>query len=121
VYVYLPANLALTIDAAIETAAGHQIRSDFPLEIQGNREELVPTTLRGRGPLNGGGEVLKIRTVAGNIEIRKIDAASERELQQREEDTWKSWQQRRSEKDRRNQQREKERQERQQEDDKHEL
>jgi hypothetical protein len=65
--------------------------------------------------LNGGGEVLRIRTVAGNIEIRKIDAASQREMQQREEDTWKAWKDKRSEKDRRSQAREKERQQRQQE------
>jgi hypothetical protein len=62
--------------------------------------------------LNGGGEVLKIRTVAGNIEIRKIDAASLQELQHREESTWKAWQNRRAEKERRNQEVQKERRER---------
>ncbi len=115
VYVYLPTNVPLTIDAAIETAAGRQIHSDFPLDIQGDKEELVPTTLRGHGTLNGGGEVLKIRTVAGNIEIRKIDESSLRELQQREESNWKAWEERRAEKDRRSQEQEKERQQRQQE------
>ena len=115
VYVYLPTNVPLTIDAAIETAAGRQIQSDFPLDIQGDKEELVPSTLRGHGTLNGGGEVLKIRTVAGNIEIRKIDEASLRELQQREESNWKAWQERRAEKDRRRQEQEKERRQRQQE------
>jgi DUF4097 and DUF4098 domain-containing protein YvlB len=101
VYVYLPTNLPLTIDAVIETAAGRQIQSDFPLDIQGNKEELVPSTVRGHGALNGGGEVLKIRTVAGNIEIRKIDKATLRDLQQREESNWKAWQEGREEKDRR--------------------
>ncbi len=115
VYVYLPTNLPLTVDAAIDIAAGRQIQSDFPLDIQGDKEELVPSTLRGRGTLNGGGEVLKIRTVAGNIEIRKIDPASLRELQQREESTWKAWQDRRAEKERRNQEREKERRQHQRE------
>ncbi|MGA3328665.1 MAG: hypothetical protein ABSF45_29805 [Terriglobia bacterium] len=114
IYVYLPANVPLTIDAAIQTAAGRQIHSDFPLDIQADKEELVPSTLRGHGTLNGGGEILRIRTVAGNIEIRKIDDASRQELQQREEGNWKAWQQQRSEKDRRNQAREKERQDRQQ-------
>jgi DUF4097 and DUF4098 domain-containing protein YvlB len=115
VYVYLPSNVPITIDAAIETAAGREIHSDFPLEIQGDKEELVPSTLRGHGTLNGGGEVLRIRTVAGNIEIRKIDEASLRELQQREESNWKAWEERRAEKDRRSQEQEKERQQRQQE------
>ena len=54
VYVYLPTNLPLTVDAAIDIAAGRQIQSDFPLDIQGDKEELVPSTLRGRGTLNGG-------------------------------------------------------------------
>jgi DUF4097 and DUF4098 domain-containing protein YvlB len=117
VYVYLPTEVPLTIDAAIETAAGRQIKSDFPLNIQGDKEELVPSTLRGHGNLNGGGEVLRIRTVAGNIEIRKIDEASLRELQEREESNWKGWQERRAEKDRRRQELEKERRQRQQEGD----
>jgi len=115
VYVYLPANVPLTIDASIDTAAGRQIHSDFPLDIQGNKEELVPSTLRGHGMLNGGGEILKIRTVSGNIEIRKIDEASLRELQQREDSKWKDWQDRRAEKDQRRQETEKERWQRQEE------
>lgn len=88
VYVYLPTDLPITIDATIDTAAGRQIQSDFPLDIQGTKEELVPTTLHGYGNLNGGGDVLKIRTVAGNIEIRKIDDTSLRELRQLEENNW---------------------------------
>jgi len=115
IYVYLPGNVPITIDAAIDTAAGRQIHSDFPLDIQGDKEELVPSTLHGRGALNGGGEVLRIRTVAGNIEIRKIDEASLRELQQREDSKWKAWQDRRDEKDQRRLELEKERRQRQQE------
>ena len=114
VYVYLPSNVPLTIDAAIDTAAGRQIKSDFPLIIQGDKEELVPSTLRAHGALNGGGELLKIRTVAGNIEIRKIDEASLRELQQREDSNWKAWQEQRAQRERRQEQ-ENERRQRQQE------
>jgi DUF4097 and DUF4098 domain-containing protein YvlB len=99
VYVYLPTDLPVTIDAAIVTAAGRQIQSDFPIDIQGNKEELVPSTLRGHGNLNGGGEVLRIRTVAGNIEIRKIDEVSLRELKQLEETNWNAWQERHPEGD----------------------
>lgn len=117
VYVYLPTNVPLTIDAAIDAAAGRQIQSDFPLDIQGDKGELVPSTLRGHGSLNGGGEILKIRTVAGNIEIRKIDDASLRELQQLEESNWKAWQDGRADKDRRRQEQDKERQQRQEEGD----
>jgi DUF4097 and DUF4098 domain-containing protein YvlB len=74
VYVYLPAGLPLTIDAAIAAAAGHHIVTDFPLSILWDQENFTERTIRGHGTLNGGGEVLRIRTVAGNIEIRKLDA-----------------------------------------------
>jgi len=110
VYVYLPINVALTIDAAIDAAAGHHILSDFPLTIQGQQEDVVASTVRGRGALNGGGEILRIRTVAGNIEIKKIDAQSLRDLEQREANTWRAWDERRAEKQRRFQAREAERQ-----------
>ncbi len=120
VYVYLPANLAVTIDAAVQTAAGHQIHSDFPLEIEGDKGDLVPTTLRCRGPLNGGGEVLRIRTVAGDIEIRKIDDASLRELKQREDDHWRAWQEQHMEQVQR-QQEKKEKEKRDEDADDHQL
>ena len=113
IYVYLPINLPLTIDAAIDAAAGHKIVSDFPLTILGDKEEFVPTTIRGHGSLNGGGEVLKIRTVAGNIEIRKLNEQSLVDLQRREASTWKAWEERRTEKDRRRRERDQERQQHQ--------
>jgi hypothetical protein len=113
IYVYLPINLPLTIDAAIDAPAGHKIVSDFPLTIQGEKEEFVPTTIRGHGSLNGGGEVLKIRTVAGNIEIRKLNEQSLEDLQRREASTWKAWEERRTEKERRRRERDQERQQRQ--------
>jgi DUF4097 and DUF4098 domain-containing protein YvlB len=115
VYVYLPPNLPLNIDAAIDVAAGHQIVSDFPLTIQGDKEEFVARSISGRGALNGGGETLRIRTTAGNIEIRKIDARALEELKSREESTWQRWEQRRTERERRWLEREQERRERQRE------
>jgi DUF4097 and DUF4098 domain-containing protein YvlB len=115
VYVYLPTDVPLTIDAAIDMAAGRQIHTDFPLDIQGGQDNFVPSTLRGHGTLNGGGEVLRIRTVAGNIEIRKIDEASLHDIQLREDSKWKAWQDRRNEMDQRRQELEKERRQRQQE------
>jgi hypothetical protein len=115
VYVYLPIGLPLTIDAAINGAAGHKIQSDFPITIQGGKEELNPGTIRGQGALNGGGEVLKIRTVAGDIEIRKLDAQALRELLQKEQLIHQTWEEGRAEKDRLRQERAQARQQRQRE------
>ena len=112
VYVYLPVSVPLTIDASIDAAAGHRIISDFPLTIKGDREEFSPQTITGHGLLNGGGELLRIRTVTGNIEIRKLDAKTLADLKAREADSWQHWQQRWQEKEKRRQEREQERRQR---------
>lgn len=79
--VYLPPDLPLTIDALIEMAAGHQIHTDFPLAIKGEKSHYQPTTVKGSGDLNGGGEVLTIRTTAGNIYIRMLDSETLKRLE----------------------------------------
>jgi hypothetical protein len=114
VYVYLPAGLPLTIDAAIDAAAGHHIVTDFPLSILGEKEDFSERTVRGHGTLNGGGEVLRIRTVAGNIEIRKLDSRSLEDLKSREE-TWSRWEERQAERNQREREREQERRQRERE------
>ena len=92
--IFLPATLPVTIDAAIDMAAGHKIMSDFPLNIQGDNQIFAPMKLRGEGNLNGGGEVLRVRTVAGNIEIRKLDPQTLEELRANQASFWKRWQER---------------------------
>ena len=94
ILVYLPPNLPVTVDAAIDMAAGHRIMSDFPLNIQRDGQTFAPKTLRGEGALNGGGEVLRVRTVAGNIEIRKLDTQTLGLLRSEQDSFWKRWQER---------------------------
>jgi DUF4097 and DUF4098 domain-containing protein YvlB len=91
VYVYLPASLPLTIDAAIDAAAGHHIVTDFPLNILGDKGDFSERTIRGHGTLNGGGAVLRIRTVAGNIEIRRLDTQNLEDLRSKVRSAVKSW------------------------------
>jgi len=90
--VYLPPDLALTIDATIEMAAGHKILTDFPLQIEDGEPRYQPAVVRGRGPVNGGGQILRIRTVGGNIEIRKLTPALLESLQQKQQWLWEQWQ-----------------------------
>jgi DUF4097 and DUF4098 domain-containing protein YvlB len=61
--VTLPASAAFQLDA--DTSAG-SVRSDFPVltNRSGERSEL-------KGPVNGGGPVLKLRTSAGSIRVKK--------------------------------------------------
>ena len=103
VQVFLPPDLPLTIDAAIEQAFGHRIVSDFPIQIQGEEESFRHRSQHVEAALNGGGKVLRIRTVMGNIEIHKLDARTLEELKARQETFWKLWQERRQQhrKDRR--------------------
>lgn len=92
--VFLPPDLPLNIDAAIEQAFGHRIISDFPLHIQGEEESFRQRSQRGEAALNGGGKPLRIRTIIGNIEIRKLDPRTIEELKVREEMFRKLWQER---------------------------
>ncbi len=91
VLVYLPPDLPLTVDAAIHAATGHQIVTDFPLQIQRDKDNFVLRSVRGHGDLNGGGKVLRIRTIRGNIEIRKLDPRTQEELKERRNSLWKRW------------------------------
>lgn len=110
VEVYLPANLPLTIDATIDMAAGHKISSDFPLQIEGGQHRFHPSQVRGHGALNGGGAVLRIRTVSGDIKILKLDQASLERLRRQQESQWQRWRELHLEQLERERQREQERQ-----------
>jgi putative adhesin len=96
VVVFIPPDLPLTIDAAIESAGGNKIVSDFPLTIRGGEHDFISRPVRAEGPVNGGGETLTIRTMDGGIEIRKVDAQTIEQLKQRENEFWKPWRDRRS-------------------------
>lgn len=110
IQVYLPADLPLTIEAVVDKAFGHKIVSDFPLQIEGGQARPV-RQLHGWGALNGGGEVLRIRAVAGNIIIRKLDPKILEKYKQKYEIYW----QRLLEKEERRREREQERLERKRE------
>jgi DUF4097 and DUF4098 domain-containing protein YvlB len=71
IVVYLPANLNVTVRAAIEAANGHKIYSDFseiPVRVEDSQ---WPQTITTEGSLNGGGPMLKVQTTAGNIWFRR--------------------------------------------------
>lgn len=73
VTIYLAPSLNVTVRAAIELANGHSIRSDFSeVQVSGeNGESWGPKTITAEGSLNGGGPLVKVRTVTGNITIRR--------------------------------------------------
>jgi DUF4097 and DUF4098 domain-containing protein YvlB len=95
VKVFLPPDLPLTINAAIQQAFGHKILSDFPIRVQGDEQSFRQRSLRAEGELNGGGQLLRIDTVTGNIEIRKLDPKTLQQLKEAQKAFWKAWQERR--------------------------
>ena len=76
--VYLPRELPITVDAAIEAAGEHEIVVDpsFPLKVSYGGFPGSARVVRAEGPLNGGGQALRLRTVAGDIRLLASEAAS---------------------------------------------
>jgi len=87
IVVYLPRELAVTIDATIEMAADHRIEADPSLPVKVTFPDSGPGGLGGFGTvrweceLNGGGEVLRLKTVAGNIRLKLGDTDPQIRLQ----------------------------------------
>ncbi|MGA1998553.1 MAG: hypothetical protein ABSG52_01050 [Terriglobales bacterium] len=72
VIVYIGPQARITVKAELDMANGHQIRSDFPdLKITTDGGNYGPKNYYAQGSLNGGGAVLKVHTMSGNIEFRR--------------------------------------------------
>jgi TonB family protein len=76
IVVYVPRKLQVTIEATIDTGLGHHIVADpsLPMKItyltgDSGKEE------KGECAINGGGEILRLRAMQGNIQLRYMDEA----------------------------------------------
>jgi TonB family protein len=73
--VFLPREIPLTIQATIETPGDHRFEADPALNLNVKQVGTGGArSLRAEADLHGGGEVLKLHTVAGNIKLRFADA-----------------------------------------------
>jgi Putative adhesin len=81
IVVYLPKELAITVDAQVEMGGDHRVVVDpaFPLKVTYGEPDEGSQVVRAEGALNGGGETLVLRTVSGNIRLMLNDAAHEKE------------------------------------------
>jgi TonB family protein len=77
IVVYLPRNLAVTIEAVVESGGEDKIQMDpsLPLKIQSDGPR-SGGSVHANGVLNGGGAVLRLRTASGNIQLRYLDSFS---------------------------------------------
>jgi TonB family protein len=78
IIVYLPRELALTVDALVEQGSEHRIVTDpaLPLKVSYQDSPSGVRELHCEGNLNGGGEVLHLKAVSGNIVLRHDDPDS---------------------------------------------
>ena len=72
IIVFLPRNIAMTIDATVETGGPSRVEADpsLPLNVQSQPDGPVHVL----ASLNGGGALLKLRTTAGKIQLQYLDA-----------------------------------------------
>lgn len=76
IVVYLPRELPATIDAQVQMADEHRVIIDpaFPIKLSYDDSANGMKTVRAEGSLNGGGEILRLRAVEGNIRLILSDA-----------------------------------------------
>jgi DUF4097 and DUF4098 domain-containing protein YvlB len=82
IVVYLPRLMPVTIDGQIQMGYDHRVTVDpaFPLKVSYDTTANGQRMLRVQGSLNGGGEVIHLRTVAGNIRLALSDQAKQMQL-----------------------------------------
>jgi TonB family protein len=71
IVVFLPRNISATIDATVANGGVHRIEADpsFPLDLQLGQDGQA----HGKGMLNGGGSLLRLRTTTGKIRLKYLD------------------------------------------------
>ena len=82
IVVYLPRDLPVTIDARIQKGADHHVIADpaFPLKVSYDDSSAGARSVRAEGALNGGGELLRLRTVSGDIRVVVSDMNQQIEI-----------------------------------------
>jgi hypothetical protein len=82
IVVHMPRDLAVTIDAEVQLGGEHRVIVDpaFPLKVWYDDSSRGAHTVRAEGSLNGGGELLRLRAMAGNIQFVLSDSAKQIEI-----------------------------------------
>lgn len=82
IVVFLPRQLPVTIDARIQMGDEHRVIVDpaFPLKVSYGDDSNGVRMVRAEGALNGGGEIIRLRTVAGNIRLALADSNKQLQL-----------------------------------------
>ncbi|MGA7916057.1 MAG: hypothetical protein WCA00_12535 [Candidatus Acidiferrales bacterium] len=75
IVVYIPRELPITIDAQVQSGDEHHVTFDpaFPMTLSRDANANGGDSIRAEGVLNGGGEVVHLRALAGNIRVAVSD------------------------------------------------
>jgi TonB family protein len=86
IVVYIPRELAVTIEATVEMGGEHRIEADpsLPLKVSYVESGSGTKSVRGECTMNGGGEVLRLKTTSGNIRLKVSDSAMQADLYRRQ-------------------------------------
>src|ERR1700735_21668 len=81
IVVYTPRQLPVTIDEQVQSGDEHRVIVDPAFQLKMSYDAANgQRSVRAEGPLNGGGEILHLRTVAGNIRVVASDASKQVQL-----------------------------------------
>jgi hypothetical protein len=81
IVVYIPRQLPVTIDAQVQSGDEHQLSFDPAFAAIFHRDDSSSGgAIRAEGSLNGGGEVIHLRTAGGNIHVIMSDTARQLQL-----------------------------------------
>jgi len=81
IIVHLPRELPITIDAQVEKGDEHRVIVDPAFSLKVSRDETSKEhSVHAEGMLNGGGELLRLRTAQGNIRFVLSDVDKQMEL-----------------------------------------
>ena len=82
IVVHMPRDLAVTIDAEVARGNEHRVIVDpaFPLHVSYDDSSHGARTVRAEGSLNGGGPLVRLRTIDGNIRFELSDVSKQLEI-----------------------------------------
>ena len=80
IVVYIPRQLPVTIDAQVQSGDEHQVSFDPAFATTLHRDDSPGGGFHAEGSLNGGGEVIHLRTAGGNIHVIMSDTARQLQL-----------------------------------------
>jgi hypothetical protein len=81
IVLHIPRQLPVTIDAQVQSGDEHQVFFDPAFTTKFQKQEAPGnTSLRAEGVLNGGGEVIRLRTAGGNIKVMLSDTSRQLQL-----------------------------------------